>query len=152
MIARIFRAVWFLSLLAVTATLLYQYASFPQAVTLLEDQENTLTLSNEAVFYVALGCIAIINVLIFPVSFVSKDNTFKAWFFGLITTLNIFLIISLSFISLYNSGEKYEYTRLERIIQGSLGLILIWSLLWPALWSYRKISRKSTVADQVTSS
>ena len=150
MIARVFGAVWFLSLLAITATLLYQYASFPQTVTLLEAEPGPISVSSEVLFYLVLASISILNVLIFPVTFFSKDPSFRAWFFGLITTLNIFLIISVSFITLYNSGEKYDYQRLEMIIQGSIGLFVFWTLVWPIYWAYKNFIKKSAGTEQTT--
>lgn len=143
MIARIFRAVWFLSLLAATATLLYQYASLPPSVVILSDNGEDLSVSNDTLFYLMTALLCVVNVLVFPFSYYQKNDAFRSWFFGLIITVNIFLIIGFSFISLFNSGEKYDFARLQPVIIGSIVLVISWSVAWPLYWVFRNLRKKS---------
>jgi hypothetical protein len=77
--------------------------------------------------------------------FPAEDMDFKSWFYGLVVTLNIFFIVGISFISLYNSTEKFDYESIGIIIYGSLGLIVVWSLGWPVYSLSRKYFFKQSV-------
>jgi len=57
--------------------------------------------------------------------------------------LNVFFVMSLSFISLYNSNEKFDYSRIDFAIYGSVILIVVWALAWPVYSLYRKFTVKS---------
>lgn len=144
MIVRIFRVVWFLSLLAVTGILLFQYASMPESLIVMEEGTDIFAIGREAFFYSVIGLISVINVLVFIISkMYDKDSALRSWFFGLIIAINFFFIISVSFIALYNGGEKYDYSRLEYVLYFSVGLFVTWALLWPLYWGYRRINSKS---------
>jgi hypothetical protein len=132
MALKILKVIWFFSLLAMMATFMYVYASLPENVVVKENIQ-TINLSKETLFYIALAVIAIANALVFAVSriFAENESDFKAWFYGLIACANLFFIIGLSFISLYNSNEKYDFGRLGVIIYGSVGLLLVWATSWP---------------------
>src|SRR6478736_6729238 len=105
---RLFKAVWFFSLLGVLGSFMYVYASLPENVILMES-ESTVTISREALFYVVLVLLALINVIVFVFSrlHAKGDPDFLSWFYGQIMTLNCFFIIALSYTSLYNSSEKF---------------------------------------------
>jgi hypothetical protein len=140
---KLFKGVWFLSLLVVLGSFMYVYASLPEVV-ILQDSGAVVSISREALFYVVLALLALSNVVVFIISKLQRqrDREFVSWFYGLIVTLNIFFIIALSFVSLYNSSEKFNYSRIGWIIYGSVGLMIIWAIGWPVYTIFRKIYSK----------
>jgi hypothetical protein len=140
MILKITKALWFFSLLISLFVLLYVYASLQETVMIMEG-ENPISLSRDGIFYLALGCMAVMNLFAFIINKLYSDAyaDFKSWFYTLIVTLNIFFIIGLNFVSLMNSGEKFDYSRLGIFIYGSVGLIVLWAIAWPAYSLSRKI-------------
>ena len=113
MVLKLLKAVWFLSMLVTLGALLYVYASLPQEVLVQDDTEARVAISNELFFYLAMVLIAVSNAMVFVMAKVFKTNEeLRAWFYGLIITLNIFFIIGMNFISLYNSEEKFDYDRI----------------------------------------
>ncbi|MCI0751916.1 MAG: hypothetical protein L0Y35_08765, partial [Flammeovirgaceae bacterium] len=62
---------------------------------------------------------------------------------GLVITINIFLIVTFSYLQLNNSGEKFDFERIGFIIYGSLILCGLWLLAGPALLIMRKRNIKS---------
>jgi uncharacterized membrane protein len=143
MILKLFKAVWFISLVGVLANLMYVYAGWPLQVQLyVSDAGKAITTGKEALFYVTLGGIALINLLVYLFSKnISPDETFRSWLHGQVITLNIFIVISLSFIGLYNSAERFDYTRIGTIIYASVGLVVVWALSWPFIWFTQRIRR-----------
>jgi len=146
MALKILKVIWVFSLLGTMASFMYVYAGLPENVVVNENPE-TLVLSKETFFYIALALIAIANALVFAVSriFPEKEAGFKAWFYGLIACANLFFVTGLSFISLYNSNEKYDFARLGVIIYGSVGLLLVWATSWPVYNVVQKIFRKQAI-------
>lgn len=146
MFLKLSRALWVLSVLCVFANLLYVYASLPPEQVLVQETPlgNTY-ISREVVFYVSLSFILIINVLVFLVGAVQKRNeAFRGWFNILVIALNIFTITAMGVLSVINSNENYDFSRLGNFLYGSLGLILVWSLTWP-LWA---LFQKKIAKDQ----
>lgn len=143
---KLFKAVWFFSLLAVLGFFMYVYASLPENVILVES-ENTMSISREVLFYGMLLLLALVNVLVFVFSklYAKGDPDFLSWFYGLIITLNFFFIIALSYTSLYNSSEKFDYSRIGWVIYGSVGLMIVWALGWPIYSVLRKNLNKQIV-------
>lgn len=146
MTLKVFKGVWFLSLLVFLVVFIYDYAALPEKITL-QEAETPLTISRDGLFYGFIGMVAVINMLVFVVSrlFSDKDAGFKLWFYGLVITLNIFFIVSISFIGLYNSTEKFDYESIGIIIYGSLGLFAMWALGWPVYSLLRKYFFKQPV-------
>jgi hypothetical protein len=146
MVLKIFKGVWFLSLIVFLGVFIYQYASLPEKITL-QESETPLIISRDGLFYAFVATVALINMLVFVVTrlFPAEDMDFKSWFYGLVITLNIFFIVGISFISLYNSTEKFDYESIGIIIYGSLGLIVVWSLGWPVYSLSRKYFFKQSV-------
>jgi hypothetical protein len=146
MVLKIFKGVWFLSLIVFLGVFIYQYASLPEKITL-QESETPLIISRDGLFYAFVATVALINMLVFVVTrlFPAEDVDFKSWFYGLVITLNIFFIVGISFISLYNSTEKFDYESIGIIIYGSLGLIVVWSLGWPVYSLSRKYFFKQSV-------
>jgi cytochrome c biogenesis factor len=143
---KIFKAIWFLSMIAVLANVLYIYAGLPETVLIEDAGPNSLSIGKETFFYIITPMVAFINAMVYLVSSVfRKDLDFRAWFHGLIVTLNIFFIIALSFIGLYNSGERYEYRSIDFVIYGSIALIVIWAMGWPVYSLFRKLKHKELV-------
>ncbi|HEV8515175.1 MAG TPA: hypothetical protein VGQ59_17960 [Cyclobacteriaceae bacterium] len=146
MALKILKVIWVFSLLGTMASFMYVYAGLPENVVVNENPQ-TIALSKETFFYIVLGVIAVANALVFVVTriFSEKESDFKAWFYGLIACTNLFFVIGLSFISLYNSNEKYDFARLGTIIYGSVGLLLVWATSWPVYNVLQKFFRKQPV-------
>lgn len=147
MIVKIFRAVWFLSLLLLTAALLYGYALLPERVVVTSDATGDTAVARDTFFYVILSFITVINALVFLIAKVAEKNEgFRSWFYGLIVTFNIFFAIGINFIALYNSGERYDYSRLEVFIYSSIILFCVWFIAWPMYWGYRRLVSSARTA------
>jgi hypothetical protein len=146
MALKILKVIWVFSLLGTIAAFMYVYAGLPENVIVNENPE-TISLSRETFFYIVLGVMAVANALVFVVTriFPEKESDFKAWFYGLIAFANLFFVIGLSFISLYNSNEKYDFGRLGTIIYGSIGLLLVWATSWPVYRVIQKFLTKQPV-------
>ena len=146
MSVKIFKAVWFLSVLVVLVNLLYAYAGLPVDVVISESGPAPFLISRENYFYLAAGLIAIVNSLVFVVNNLYRsDADFRTWFYGLVMCLNFFFIVAMNFISLYNSGDEFDYSKIEYLILGSTGLFVVWALGWPVYTLYRKFYVKESV-------
>lgn len=146
MSVKIFKAVWFLSMLAVLVNLLFTYASLPLDVVVNENGGSFVSVGKDNFFYLAAALIAVINALVFVVNkFYDKEMDFRTWFYGLVICLNFFFVVALNFISLYNSGDEFDYSRIEYLILGSTALFVVWALGWPVYSVYKKISAKESV-------
>lgn len=143
MILKIFRAVWFLSMLAVLGNLLYVYAGLPEAVTVYESEGTPVSINKESLFYGWLILLAIVNAMVY---FFSKslvpNEELRTWFTGLIVCINVFFVIGFSFIGLYNSTENFDFSRVGFVLNVGIGLIGLWLLSWPIFSLYRKFSSK----------
>jgi hypothetical protein len=146
MALKIFKAVWFLSLLVVTATFFYVYASLPENV-VIQETDVQVSVSREALFYIALGVLSLINLMVifFAKLYRQSFEDLVTWFYGQIICLNVFFVIVLCYVSLFNSQEKFEYERLGIIIYGSIGLIIVWAASWPVYRFSRKFFTKEAV-------
>ena len=145
MALKIFRGVWFLSMLAVLANLMYVYAGLPEEISLATDTD-TFTIGKEPFFYTALIMIAIANALVYLFSKkLMPREDFRAWLHGFVVTLNIFFIIGLSFIGLYNSSERFDFSRIGFIIYSSVGLVVLWVISWPFYLIGKKFGAKQVV-------
>jgi len=144
MTLKLFRAVWFLSVLVVLVNLLYVYASFPEMVVVQEVER--VSIHKEWLFYILVVAIVLINVLVylFKMMFQEGENL-RSWFHGLIITINIFLIISMQALNVYNSSEVFDHNRVRFILTGSLGLILLWAALWPLYLFFQKFFFKQAI-------
>ena len=127
MILKVFRGVWFLSLLAAMANLMYVYAGLPEQVVVQEEGISTTAISKETAFYVWLAVLGFVNVLVYVFSKnLVPSEEFRTWFTGLIICLNLFFIIAFSFIGLYNSSEGFDFSRAGIVLYISLGLVGAW--------------------------
>lgn len=143
---KIFKVIWFFSLLALLGVFMYVYASLPDPINLSEIPK-VISLSKETLFYIALAIIALTNSSVFAVSRIlpDADHDFKAWFYGLVVCANLFFVVGLSFISLFNSTEKFDYERIGFIIYGTLILLIGWSISWPIFRTAQRFLSKQAV-------
>ncbi len=151
MMVRIAKGIWFASLLGAMAGLLYAYASFPDPIQLSDGSDGTAqTVPRSQLFYAVLGLLGVFNALVFVVNrlMARGDDFFQAWFFGLVVFFNLFILVSLQFFNLYNSGEKFDYSRIGFIVYGSVGLVIIWASLWPVSVIIQMIRPKRQVSQE----
>jgi len=144
---KILRAAWFTSVLALFGALLYAYAAWRREEVVIGVEAGKQTvIHRETLFYGLTVVFLLINVLVYVIStFYAKSEAFRAWFHGLIMTFNIFFIISVSIIALFNSGEYYDASRLPYFVYGGIILIAAWALAWPFYLIYQKIFFKRLV-------
>ena len=146
MALKLVKAIWFLSMIAALGALLFVYAGLPEEVVVQDDIDARTSINKEAFFYLAMAFIALTNLSVYVISKVFKrSEDLRTWFHGLITTLNIFFIIGMNYISLYNSEERFDYNRMAFIIYGSIALILLWTMSWPVYLIFKRSSVKSLV-------
>ncbi|MCU0418059.1 MAG: hypothetical protein MUC38_00245 [Cyclobacteriaceae bacterium] len=142
MIVKIFRAVWFFSLLLLLALFFYSYAGWPDPL-VLEESLSPLTISKDGLFYAVLACVAFTSVLAFVAGrWKYGSESFRSWLFGLITCFHLFAGMAINFISIFNSSEKFDFGRLAVLIYGSLMLMVVWAASWPVVYVLGK--KKST--------
>ncbi len=146
MVVKIFKGVWFLSLLATLAIFMYVYASLPESI-LVWEGEVSQSISRDGLFYSTLALLAVFNALIFIISrlYSGKNEYFRAWFFGLVTFFNLFLVVALQFLNLYNSQERFDYESIGLIIYGSIGLVIVWSFAWPVYLLAQRFLNKQVI-------
>ncbi len=146
MSVKIFKFVWFFSLLATGAIFFYVYASLPLEVAVLPG-DKPVTISREGLFYSVLAIIGLINVLVFIVAklFKEEKTDFTSWFYGLVAALNLFFVTVINFLGVSNSGERFDYGGLGILIYSSIGLIVLWSISWPIYSLSRKFLSKQAV-------
>ncbi len=148
MVLKIFKAVWFLSMLATLVVLLLNYASLPEEVAVQENGVSQVSINKEAFFYLCMGLLALINVLVFIMNkLYARQTDFRTWFYGLVITFNIFFIISISLINVYNSSEKFNYNNIAFAVYGSLVLLIGWTLAWPVYVIYLKLFPKQSISE-----
>lgn len=139
MAVKIFRSVWFLSVLVMLAVLLYHYAGWPEEVVIGQAEVNFVVLSRETFFYSMLAIIGFINTSVFITKhYAARAPEFLAWYYGFISIVNFFLVIGLSFIGLFNSNENFRFGEIGFIIYGSLFLIGAWLLGGVLYWILRR--------------
>ncbi|MEQ8925254.1 MAG: hypothetical protein RLO81_05535 [Fulvivirga sp.] len=142
---RLIKALWFTTLLAVSAFLLFVYAGFR------EDQlifiNNTFEgLDRETFFFLALTLITVSNFTFYILSWRlrKQDNKMtefiKGWLMGMAAALNFFLIVVLSFLQIFNGGENFNYQSIGYLIFVSLGAVIISVLSLPVFLVKEKIS------------
>jgi hypothetical protein len=141
MVLKIFKGVWFFSLLGLLITFFYVYAGLPETVNL---GEEGVSISRNGLFYLSIILMALVNVMVFMArNLIGKQNEgFTTWFYGLIISINIFFIASLGLLNVFNSGDRYDYSRMAPTIYGSLILICVWIIGWPVYLLSQKILAK----------
>jgi hypothetical protein len=144
MALKVLKGVWFLSMIVALGVLLYVYASLPQRVIIQDEIEGPISVSNETVFYLTMLLMVVTNVLVFVVSRVlNRDVPLRTWFYGLITTLNLFFVVGLIYVSLFNTQLREEgLGQIAIVIYGSIALMVLWALAWPIYLLLRRLSPK----------
>jgi len=141
MTLKIFRVVWFFSILGVLGFFLYTYAALPDPIVVMDDAEQ-ISIGKEVWFYTVLLLIAVFNMFVYVFRSLYRNrpegDAFVAWFYGLVISLNLFFIVAVSYISLFNGGERFEYQRIGFIVYGSIGLMVAWVLAWPVYLIFAK--------------
>jgi hypothetical protein len=142
MIVKIFKGVWFFSLLGLLTLFFYIYAGLPETVNLW--QEGAISISRNGFFYLSIGIIALVNVMVFAARNLigRKEEGFTSWFYGLIISINIFFIVAFGLLSILNSSDRYDYSRMAPAIYGSLILICGWILSRPVYLISQKFKSK----------
>lgn len=126
-------------MVAAFATLMWVYASLPEQVVIQEDGSGRIEASRELVFYVLTGLLLVVNVLVYLVrKLLPADIEFRAWFHGLIVTINIFMIFAMNVIQTYNSSERFDFSRITFILYGAVGLVILWAISWPIYRLFKK--------------
>jgi hypothetical protein len=145
MINTVFKGVWFFSLMGLLAVFFYVYASLPESVIVYGELE-TVRISKELFFYISIGIIAIWNVLVYLIpSLMKPSSQFMVWICGLIISLNLFFIMTISYINVFNSNERFNYASIGFVVFGSLALLALWSISWPFYLFFKKFIRKEQV-------
>jgi len=158
MILKIFRVVWFFSILGVLGFFMYTYASLPDPIVVMDDTDQ-IRVSKETWFYSVLFLVAIFNMFVYVFRALNRSRSvslgqsaaqrqegedFVSWFYGLVICFNLFMIVSVSYISLFNGGERFEYQRIGVIIYGSVALMIAWTFAWPVYLIFAKRKRVIT--------
>ncbi len=141
MILKIFRVVWFFSILGVLGFFLYTYAALPDPIVVLDDTEQ-VSIGKELWFYIVLILVAVFNMFVYVFRSLHRnrreEEPFVTWFYGLVICFNLFVIVAVSYISLFNGGERFEYHRIGFIIYTSIGLLIAWAFSWPVYSIFAK--------------
>lgn len=103
-------------------------------------------MSREWVFYIATATILLVNVTVyvFKTMFLEKESL-RAWFHGLVITMNIFIVIAMQALNVYNSAEVFDHSLAGLYLTGSLTLILLVAVSWPVYLLLQKIFIKEAV-------
>jgi hypothetical protein len=135
-----------MSLLGLLTTMMLVYASLGETVVIQENGLDRVTLSRESFFYIVLALSVIVNMTVYIIKlFFLKNEDFRSWYHGLVVTINLFFVISLFLINAFNSGERFDFSRIAFVVYSSVVLIVAWALAWPVIQVFRRFSAKSTV-------
>lgn len=147
MVLKVFKAVWFLSVVIVLAALLYVYATLQQETVIVQETpQGRIELDRNTFFYIIMTILAVFNALVYSTGKLFRDQEdFRTWFYGLIITLNIFFVVAMSLVSLYNSAEHFDYPRIGFVIYGSVVLVIGWAMSWPVYKIFKGTSAKQVV-------
>ena len=146
MALKLIRAAWFVSVLLVLANLLYVYASLSESV-VVQQQGGEVSLSREWVFYIATATILLVNIMVYAFKTMFLENEpLRVWSHGLVISINIFLIIALQALNVYNSAEVFNHSLAGMYLTGSLALILLVAISWPVYLLLQKIFFKQAIS------
>jgi hypothetical protein len=146
MVLKVFKAVWFLSVVIVLADLLYVYASLPDRVVVQETVQGRIEVDRNIFFYVVMIILALFNALTYATAKLFRyQEEFRTWFYGLIISLNIFFVVGMHLVNLYNSSEHFDYPRIGFVIYGSVLLVIGWAMSWPIYKIFKGTSAKQMV-------
>lgn len=125
--SRLVKYMWFLSVLALLGSLLWIYASLPAEVGVLADNRGEASefLAKNQFFYLVFGFCALVNIILFGLrnmlishsqSFANKINpsrlslqlSLSNWMLAFASSLNVFFILALVYLSAFNSTENID--------------------------------------------
>ncbi len=139
-VSRILKMIWLVSFVGATVVLFYVYSSLPDMVAYSGDEVTSFEyIDRELFFYFFLIVLALLNILLYSISArkwirsssTQKINRLTSWKFGLGVVVNIFLVISMVFVSIFNSGEKFDYSNFGYLVYFSLALVILWVISLP---------------------
>ena len=139
-VAKILKMIWLVSFGGATLVLFYVYSSLPEMVAYSGNEATSFEyIDKELFFYFFLFVLALSNILLYAISArkwirsssSQKISRLNAWKFGLGVVINIFLVISMIFISIFNSGEKFDYSNFGYLVYFSLALVILWVISLP---------------------
>lgn len=137
---------WFLSTLGLLAGLLLAYAGWREELVVAGAAGDFVRVGREGLFYGLAVFFSLVNVLVYVIGkFYAREENFRAWFHGLILTINVFFVVAVNYIGLVNSGEAYDFSRSRYFLYGSIFLIVLWAASWPLYRFYQKIFIKQAV-------
>lgn len=146
MVLKLSRAAWFLSTLGLLAGLLLAYAGWREELIVAGSGEEVVRVGREGLFYGLAIFFSLVNVLVYVIGkFYASDENFRAWFHGLILTVNVFFVVAVNYIGLVNSGETYDFSRSQYFLYGSIFLIVLWAVSWPFYRFYQKMFIKQAI-------
>lgn len=128
---KVFKTVWVISLLAVTGTFLYAYATLPEVVRFGEAGAG-----RSLFFYAVLILLALLNGSAFFLPKFLPGEAVVSWFYGSLATFHLFAISAFILLGVINSSERYDYSSLGPVVMGSFALFCGWMLALP--WVLRK--------------
>ncbi len=144
MTLKLFKAVWFLSVVVLLGNLLYVYASLPEVVVVQEHEQ--VLIGRELLFYILVFFIVAVNSLVYLFKWLFPEGeSVRSWFHGFIITVNIYAIIALHALNVYNSHETFDHGRVAPLITGSLILLIVWAASWPVYRIFQRIFVKQAV-------
>ena len=78
MALKLFRGVWFLSVLVVFASLLYTYAGLPEQVVVQEETSGQITMGRDPFFYLMVAVIVLVNIMVYVIGkMFERDQDFR---------------------------------------------------------------------------
>ena len=137
---RLIKFSWFVTLFAGLGALLYTYAAVGEQLSF-----GSYSFSREMYFYGALLVLVVFNFTFYALSrnLGYRDEKLRTalvnWQLSFAAVLNLFFISSVFFIMLVNSGEDFNFDNFGYLLYICLGLIGIWILMLPFLFTRRMI-------------
>lgn len=134
---KVLKFIWLVSLFAGLAALLWSYASVPSIVKVTE----VSTVGKEPFFYLALFFLTFSNFTMYGIGknkIIGSYDHLLTWKYSFGTITNGFFMVSVVFISIYNSTEPFSYNNFGYLILVFLTLIVAWLLTLPFLVIFRK--------------
>ncbi len=138
---RLVKFLWLLTLVVGLGALLYTYAAMNESLSF-----GTYTFSREWYFYLALLILVIFNFTFYTLSrnLGYRDEKLRSsliiWQLSFAGILNLFFITSVFFVMLVNSGELFDYDNFGYLVYVCLGLIALWILMLPFIFSRKLLS------------
>ena len=134
MVFKITNSIRILSIIALVIVFFISYAGLPEQVLVLLDGDGAPVqyVTRNLIFYSSLAFIVLGNTLLYVLSAIliaSPQKVFRVvanYIVVLTALINLFFIVSLSFISILNSRENFDYTNFAPFFYLSEGLFAVW--------------------------